>query len=134
MSFTKKERCFFNNKNQPLQNLLKRPEITFKSVASENIFKRFERDVIFAVETAIKYEGYEKRERKRNEKIKKLEHQIIPQNINYRELLNLSSESREKLVLVRPQTLAQASQIDGVRSSDIAVLSLYLNRPVSRET
>ena len=49
----------------------------------------------------------------------------------------MSSESLEKLSLVKPQTLAQASRIDGVRQSDVAILSFYLSKTihtVSRET
>ena len=63
-----------------------------------------------------------------------MENKKIPININYQNLTNLSNESKEKLSLVRPETLAQASRIDGVRSSDIAVLMIYLNKNVSRET
>ncbi len=63
-----------------------------------------------------------------------MEKQKMPANINYNHLKNLSNESKEKLSLVRPETLAQASRIDGVRSSDIAVLTIYLTKNVSRET
>ena len=133
----KKERYVYNGKTEPLYSLLKRPEVLLnklKGVGVEKICDSFDNDVVFAVETAIKYEGYEIREKKRNEKIKSLENQKIPINVNYQKMVNLSSESKEKLALVRPQTVGQASRIDGVRSSDLAVLLIYLNKPVSRET
>ena len=132
-----KERYVYNNKTEPLRNLLKRPDITIKSLSGENIDsinKTFPVEVVFAVETAIKYKGYENREKKRNKKIKTMENKKIPANINYKNLKNLSNESKEKLSLVRPETLSQASRIDGVRASDIAVLMLFLNNNVSRET
>ena len=135
--FVNKERCFYNNKTEPLREILKRPEITIENLKQPNINsikKTFASDVIFVVETEIKYKGYELRENKRNEKIKFMENKKIPININYQNLTNLSNESKEKLSLVRPETLAQASRIDGVRSSDIAVLMIYLNKNVSRET
>ena len=133
----KKERFVYNNKKEPLYKLLKRPDICLENLQGEGILKiknSFDSDIIFAVETAIKYEGYEVREKKRNQKIKGLELQKIPKNINYKKILNLSTESKEKLVLVRPETLGQAGRIDGVRSSDLAVLLIYLNKFVSRET
>ena len=137
MALVNKERHVHNNKAEPLRELLKRPEITIENLKGQNINsikKNFSSDVIFAVETAIKYKGYEDRELKRNKKIKNMEKQKMPANINYNHLKNLSNESKEKLSLVRPETLAQASRIDGVRSSDIAVLTIYLTKNVSRET
>lgn len=132
----KQTKSIYKGKKGPLFDLLKRPDITIQNLIGEEvnlILKSFDSEVVFAVETAIKYEGYEKREFKRNKKIKEMENKAIPQNIEYKKITNLSTESKEKLNLVRPQTLGQASRIDGVRSSDLAVLSLYL-RGVSRET
>ena len=137
MNIINKERFVYKGKKEPLSLLLKRPNINLENLAGKNITKintTFDLDVIFAVETAIKYEGYEARESQRNKKIKGLENQIIPKNIDYNYIVSLSNESKEKLSLVRPQTLGQASRIDGVRSSDLAVLSIYLNTNVSRET
>ena len=90
------------------------------------MLKPYDLDVIFSVETAIKYAGYEVREIERIQKIKKLDGLKIPNTINYSQIINLSSESKEKLSFVRPETLGQASRIAGVRPSDIAVLSIYL--------
>ena len=63
-----------------------------------------------------------------------MENHLIPNTTDYNSILSLSNESREKLNLVRPETLGQASRIDGVRSSDLAVLSVHLSANVSRET
>jgi tRNA uridine 5-carboxymethylaminomethyl modification enzyme len=90
------------------------------------MIKAYDSDVIFSVETAIKYAGYEQREIERIQKIKKLDGLKIPKKTNYSKIINLSSESKEKLSIVRPETLGQASRIAGVRPTDVAVLSIYL--------
>jgi tRNA uridine 5-carboxymethylaminomethyl modification enzyme len=137
LAIVEKERFVYNNKKEPLYDLLKRPDVSLEKLQGDNISKiytSFSIDVVFAVETAIKYKGYEDREKKRNEKIKGMENHKIPPHINYKKILNLSTESKEKLSLVQPETLGQAGRIDGVRSSDIAVLLVYLTKTVSRET
>ena len=82
--------------------------------------------MLFNVETAIKYEGYVNIEKKRIAKLAGLENTIIPANFNYRSLKNLSSESKEKLDLIQPETLGQASRIAGVRSADMMLLAFSL--------
>ena len=64
-----------------------------------------------------------------------MESQIIPVNFNYNDITSLSNESKQKLNQVRPETVGQASRIDGVRSSDISLLCIMLKQhSVSRET
>ena len=82
--------------------------------------------IMFSVETKIKYSGYVEIEKKRVEKIHSLEKSQIPTNINYHKIKNLSNEAIEKLSLVQPETLGQASRIAGVRQSDIAILSVVV--------
>ena len=132
----KKSYTYDTNKTK-LSELLKRPTFTFDTMSGDlinTIKKTFSEETMFCVETAIKYKGYEAREKQRILKIKSMEDCIIPESIKYSNMLNLSNESREKLSIVRPETLGQASRIDGVRSSDLAVLSIYLTSYVSRET
>ena len=119
----------YNKETVLLRDLLKRPEININNLCCEktkNMLKPYDLDVVFSVETAIKYAGYEVREIERIEKIKKLDNLKIPNTTNYNQILNLSSESKEKLSFVKPETLGQASRIAGVRPSDVAVLSIYL--------
>ena len=58
--------------------------------------------------------------------VKKLENIIIPNNFEYKSIKGLSNESLEKLILIRPETLGQASSLAGVRPSDISVLAVYI--------
>ena len=119
----------YKNQTVLLRDLLKRPEININQLSCDSLnklIKTYDPDVVFSVETAIKYAGYEARELERIQKIKNLDNLNIPQKTNYNQIINLSSESKEKLSLVRPETLGQASRIAGVRPSDVAVLSIYL--------
>ena len=75
-----------------------------------------------------KYFGYEKREIVRNKKLKKMELFNIPVKLNYNKITNLSNESREKLQIVKPETLGQATRIAGVRASDISILSIAIKQ------
>ncbi len=127
--YVSKAKTIQNRKKIPLIDYIKRPEVRFDCIKDEFLsehLKHFSADVIFSVETAIKYEGYEKRELERIEKIKKLDNLPIPQNTKYDLIPNLSSESKEKLDIVKPETLGQASRVAGVRPSDVAVLSIHL--------
>ena len=81
--------------------------------------------VLFALETESMYEGYIKIQEGRIRRIKKMEKIPIPLNFDYSLISNLSLESVEKLSRIKPENLAQASIVDGVRQSDIATLSFY---------
>ncbi len=78
------------------------------------------------VEVELKYEGYIDRERRSIERLQRFEALRIPPRFDYGTVEALSRESREKLALVRPRTLGQASRISGVRPADISVLLVQL--------
>ena len=116
-----------DSKNIPLTDYLKRPENTiFNCNQGKFILEKYPYESIFTAETDIKYEGYVKIENARVNKLKKMETVKIPNLFDYSSLTNLSSESKEKLCRVKPETLGQASRIAGVRPSDIGVLAIFL--------
>lgn len=78
-------------------------------------------------ETEIRYEGYLKKNLAQIEKTKQLEEKTLSPNIDYASILGLRLEAREKLALVKPLSIGQASRIPGVNPADIAVLLLYLS-------
>ena len=128
-SLISKTKLLYNRDKVGLSDFIKRPEVTFSKIDDKNIkslLEGFDDDVVFSVETAIKYAGYEKRELERIQKIKKLDGLVIPKTTKFQSIPNLSNESIEKLSVVKPETLGQASRIAGVRPSDVAVLSIYL--------
>lgn len=77
-------------------------------------------------EIEIKYEGYIKRQDAEIKRFLEMENFIIPEAFDYHAISSLSQESREKLSTIRPRSIGQASRIMGVSSSDISVLTVYL--------
>jgi len=122
-------------KKRSLFSIIKRPEIDVFNYVSPKT--PLEKHSLYAAETEIKYEGYVNIEKKRAEKVQGLEGQSLPSSFDYSRIPNLSNEALEKLKLVRPETVAQASRLDGVSRSDISSICLYLSSKgyfVSRET
>ena len=99
---------------------------TFDKNIISGISKEHSSESYFTAETDIKYAGYVEIENRRVDKIKKLDMVSIPNEFNYKHLSGLSNESRERLSLVQPETIGQASRLAGVRPSDISVLPVYL--------
>jgi tRNA uridine 5-carboxymethylaminomethyl modification enzyme len=87
-----------------------------------------DKEVYEQVEVLIKYEGYIKRQEEQVVNAGKLEKFVIPDNIDYFKIENISSETKEKLDKIRPKTLAQASRIGGVKPADISILMVMLDR------
>lgn len=85
-------------------------------------------EITESAEIKIKYEGYIKREKTVADKIKRLEKLKIPEDINYSELLSISTEGRQKLSRIKPGNIGQAGRISGVSPSDINILLMYLGR------
>ena len=84
------------------------------------------REIFEQVEIAIKYEGYIKRQEQQIKEMRRIEAKKIPADIDYKSLKGLRLEAIEKLSLVRPENLGQASRISGVSPADISVLSIIL--------
>ena len=85
-------------------------------------------EIAEAAEIRMKYKGYIDRERVVAEKMHRLENIKIRGHFNYEELQGLSTECRQKLTKIQPETLAQASRIPGVSPSDINVLLVLMGR------
>lgn len=108
--------------------LLKNPDIDFSDVYNLIIKKIYnlDKNVFLTTATEIKYEGYISRQEREIQKVKKIENQKIPKNVNYDNIPGLSNESREKLKKVMPENLGQASRINGVSPADISILTIYI--------
>jgi tRNA uridine 5-carboxymethylaminomethyl modification enzyme len=85
-------------------------------------------DWLSVVELDIKYEGYIQRQNQEVERFQRLENRRIPPDFDYDSIEGLSHEARQKLAAIKPLSVGQASRIAGVRVSDIALLTLYLDR------
>ena len=110
-----------------LYDILRRPEITIK-ILEQIIDIPFEDDIKEQVEISIKYEGYIVKARKEADKMKDLDKQIIPEDIDYFKIHNLASEAKQKLDEVRPTSLGQALRISGVNPTDISLIMIYLKK------
>ena len=108
-----------------LSELIKRPELGKEQII-HFIGDVFDQDTLEQVEIHVKYEGYIQKAQREADKVLRLEDKLIPDVIDYRQIRNISSESREKLMKIRPKTLGQASRISGVNPADISVLLVYL--------
>ncbi len=123
------------DQKQPAINLLKRPEITFKSlpqlkqIVSEHIDQNIQMaDIMEQIGIEVKYAGYIERQKEQIEKFKKQENQLIPTGFDFSSISALSSEAREKLEQIRPHSLGQASRIQGVSPADISIVAIHLKR------
>ena len=85
-------------------------------------------EIVEAAEILIKYNGYIKRERALADKINRLESIRLPQHVDYMQMQSLSTEARQKLTSIRPETIAQASRIPGVSPHDVSILLVLCGR------
>jgi tRNA uridine 5-carboxymethylaminomethyl modification enzyme len=85
-------------------------------------------EIAESAEIKIKYEGYIQREKIIADKIKRLEKLRIPEDINFNELVSISTEGRQKLSRIKPSNIGQAGRISGVSPSDVNILLMYLGR------
>ena len=124
------------NRGCKLFDLISRPEITLNNISAEipsfaellNSFTKDQEEIIEAAEIEIKYSGYIQRERNLAEKMQRLEAIKIKDKFNYEEITQLSTEARQKLKAINPETIAQAGRIPGVSPNDISVLLVLLGR------
>ena len=100
---------------------------TLKQIKSEfAVLENISGSAAQSAEIYIKYEGYLKKGLEQIARARKLEEKKLPRELDYMKIEGLRLEAREKLALVRPASLGQASRIPGVNPADIAVLILYL--------
>ncbi len=113
-----------------LSSIIERPQITIEGIAVyiKSLQKELEKlgsdreEIVEATEIEIKYRGYIERERELAERMIRLENVRIKGKFDYNTIESLSTEARQKLTTINPETLAQASRIPGVSPSDINVL------------
>ena len=117
-----------------LEELLKRPELNYEVLTPVDTERPDLDPAVFEqVEIAVKYEGYIKKQLAAVENMRKLEHKLLPEDIDYHEIVGLRLEAREKLSAVRPLNIGQAGRISGVSPADISVLMIYLMKRQYRE-
>ena len=119
-----------------LSDLIARPHLTLQNLSeiiptlkeAINLPENRKEEIAEAAEIQLKYQGYIEREKLIADKMHRLENIKIKGRFKYSELHEISTEGRQKLEKINPETLAQASRIPGVSPSDINVLLVLLGR------
>lgn len=113
----------------PLKEIFRRPEIQYEHL--KNLWDgipEISKEAQEELSVMVKYEGYIQRQERDIAQFKKLENKLIPADLSFDVVPNLSSEGREKLKRISPRSLGQAQRISGVSAADITVLLLYLEQ------
>ena len=122
---------------QRLHDLLLRPQLDVAMLAAvlpelqaqiDRVEENRRDEIVEAAEIAIKYHGYIERETQLAERVSRLENVKLKGKIDYSQVRQISTEARQKLQAIDPETVGQASRIPGVSPSDISVLLVLLGR------
>ena len=116
-----------------LLDLLRRGDVTYKKLAAEFALPELPEVVAEQAEIFAKYKGYINKQKQEVERALKLENKLIPQDIDYHAIKELSSEAAEKLAKIKPVPIGQVSRISGVSPADINVLMIVLEVKRRRE-
>lgn len=106
--------------------LLRRPEVTYEKLEEAFDLEKLPVDAAEQVDVQVKYQGYIEKQKQEVARALKLEDKLLPDDLDYTQLHELSSEAMEKLSKQRPVSIGQASRISGVSPADISVLMIYL--------
>ncbi|MGM0881494.1 MAG: tRNA uridine-5-carboxymethylaminomethyl(34) synthesis enzyme MnmG [Bacillota bacterium] len=108
-------------------SLLRRPEVTYAMLETVvPSVPEMSEEMKEQVEIQIKYAGYIEKQLVQVERLNKMEKKRIPDDIDYSDVRGLASEAKQKLALIRPLSIGQASRIAGVTPADISILLVYL--------
>lgn len=119
-----------------LKSVLSRPEMNFNALRERvdwfddklNSYEEGKDELIEQAEILIKYNGYIEREKEQANKLERLDYVSIPEDLDYSKLGSMSTEAKQKLSKLKPETIGQASRVSGISPSDISILLIYLGR------
>lgn len=116
-------------KRIPLKELLRRPELGWENIIPFcPLLEHVMPSAAEQLTIQAKYEGYLERQEEQVKRLERIEQTLIPENIDYSPLSGISNEIKEKLKVIRPQSLGQASRISGVTPAAIALLQIHLKK------
>jgi tRNA uridine 5-carboxymethylaminomethyl modification enzyme len=132
LSVEESERIFGTtmSKEQNLETLLRRPEVTYQSLATLTGFGEavIDEAVIEQVEIDVKYAGYLSRMQDEIDKVKRNEETLLPESLDYDAIEGLSNEVKQKLKEYRPNTIGQAGRVQGVTPAALSLLLVHLKK------
>ncbi|WP_203299196.1 tRNA uridine-5-carboxymethylaminomethyl(34) synthesis enzyme MnmG [Marinobacter sediminum] len=115
-------------RDQSLAELLRRPEIAYSHIADIGADSADDPNVADQVEIEIKYEGYISRQADEIERLRRNENTELPVDLDYDVIGGLSNEIKQKLKEVRPETVAQASRVQGVTPAAVSQILVHLKK------
>ncbi len=117
-------------KEQRLDELLRRPEVTYEGILAADLGpeETINPEIAQLVETQIKYAGYIDRQQAEILKARRLENTVLPESMNFEGLTGLSNEVQQKLVQARPGTIGQAARIPGVTPAAVSLLLVHARK------
>ncbi len=115
-------------RDQSLAELLRRPEMAYQHIADIAAEQADDPNVAEQVEIGIKYEGYISRQADEIERLRRNENTRLPVDLDYEVIGGLSNEIKQKLQAVRPETVAQASRIQGVTPAAVSQILVHLKK------
>jgi len=121
------------SEKQKAQKILLRPDVELAEFAEalprlKEALTGFSKDSIEQAAIQVKYDVYIEKEKDLVKKMAQLEELEIPDTFDYKKIVSLGNEAREKLHKIRPRTLGQASRISGINPSDVQILMVFMGR------
>ncbi|HEY6063869.1 MAG TPA: tRNA uridine-5-carboxymethylaminomethyl(34) synthesis enzyme MnmG, partial [Chitinophagaceae bacterium] len=118
---------------QKAQKILLRPDVELGELADalpklKEVLKRYSKDAIEQASIQVKYDVYIEKEKELVQRMSQLEELEIPETFDYKKIISLGNEAREKLTRIKPRTLGQASRISGINPSDVQILMVFMGR------
>ncbi|MEO5947658.1 MAG: tRNA uridine-5-carboxymethylaminomethyl(34) synthesis enzyme MnmG [Chitinophagaceae bacterium] len=121
------------SEKQKAQKILLRPDVELDDLAEalpklKEAINEFSKETIEQASIQVKYETYIEKEKELVQRMSQLEELEIPETFDYKKIVSLGNEAREKLTKIKPRTLGQASRISGINPSDVQILMVFMGR------
>ncbi len=121
------------SERQKAQKILLRPDVELDEFAAalpklKEALNGFSKETIEQASIQVKYDTYIEKEKELVQRMSQLEELEIPETFDYKKIVSLGNEAREKLTKIKPRTLGQASRISGINPSDVQILMVFMGR------
>ena len=121
------------SERQKAQKILLRPNVELDEFADnlpklKDALKSYSTETLEQASIQVKYDTYIQKEKELVQRMSQLEELEIPETFDYKKIVSLGNEAREKLSKIKPRTLGQASRISGINPSDVQILMVFMGR------
>ncbi len=121
------------SEKQKIQKALLRPDVELHQLTEavselDTLLSDYSADSLEQASIQVKYEVYIEKEKELVKRMSQLEELEIPETFDYKKIISLGNEAREKLTRIKPRTLGQASRISGINPSDVQILMVFMGR------